>query len=65
MVDTPNRTAHRIQAEGNSPVPPCLMGRYFHGALSNAIAHLHREGGSQNQAPFNTSNGGIPTILRV
>lgn len=52
MVDTPNRTAHRIQAEGNSPVSPRLMGSYFHGTMSNAIAHLDREGGSQNKAPF-------------
>ena len=51
MVDTPNRTALRIQAEGNSPVSPRLMGRYFHGTMSNAIAHLDREGGSQNKAP--------------
>ncbi|XP_074630276.1 uncharacterized protein LOC141889038 isoform X2 [Acropora palmata] len=51
MVDTPNRTALRIQAEGNSPVPPRLMGRYFHGAMSNEIAHLDSAGGSQNKAP--------------
>ena len=50
-MDTPNRTAHRIQAEGNSPVPFCLMGSYFHGTMSKEIAHLDREGESQNKEP--------------
>ena len=50
-MDTPNRTALRIQAEGNSPVPPRLMGRSFHGAMSNETAHLDSAGGSQNKAP--------------
>lgn len=50
-MDTPNWTALRIQAEGNSPVPPRLMGRSFHGAMSNETAHLDSTGGSQNKAP--------------
>ena len=52
MVDTPDKTAHKIQAEGKSLVQPCLMPRKsFHTAMSNGIAHLDSEGGSRNEAP--------------
>ena len=52
MVDTPDKTAHEIHAEGESPVQPCLMpDRDLHAATSNGIAHLDSKGGSQNEAP--------------
>ena len=52
MVDTPDKTAHKIQAEEKSLVQPCLMPRKsFHTAMSNGIAHLDSEGGSRNEAP--------------
>ena len=52
MVDTPNKTAHRIQAEGRSSVQPRLMqGSNLHKVLANGIRHLRSgEGGSQNEA---------------
>ena len=57
MKDIPNRTAHRIQAEGNSPVPPRLMGKYFHGTMANEIAHLESAGGSEEGRPSRWFNG--------
>lgn len=52
MEDTPDKTAHEIQAEEESPVQPCLMSdRDLHAAMSNGIAHLDSKGGSQNKAP--------------
>ena len=51
-MDTPDKTAHRIQAKGESAVQPCLMpDRDLHVAMSNGIAHLDSKGGSQNKAP--------------
>lgn len=51
MLDTPNTTAHRIQAEGNSSVQPVLVqGSNLHKVLANGILYLGREGSSQNQA---------------
>ena len=51
-MDTPDKTAQRIQAEGESPVQPCLMpDRDLHAAMSNGIAHLDSNGVSQNKAP--------------
>ena len=51
MVDTPNRTAHRIQAKGKNSVLPHLMGgRRLNEIMSNGIAHLASKG-SKNTAP--------------
>ncbi|XP_067031757.1 uncharacterized protein [Acropora muricata] len=51
MVDTPNRTAHRIQAKGkNSVLPRSTGGKGLHGVMSNGIAHLDSKG-SKNTAP--------------
>ena len=50
-MDTPNATAHRIQAEGNSSVQPLLVqGSNLHTVLTNGILYLGSEGRSQNQA---------------
>ena len=47
----PDKTAYRIQAEGNDSVEPRLMpGSKLHGATSNGIVHLDSDGGSQNKA---------------
>ena len=51
MVDTPNKMARRIQAEGNSSVQPRLMeGINLHSVLRNGVLYLRSEGESQNQA---------------
>ena len=51
MVDTPNRTALRIQAKGkNLVLPRSMQGKSLHGVMSNGIAHLDSKG-SKSTAP--------------
>ena len=50
MEDTPDKTAHKIQAEAESSVQPRLMpSRYLHTAMSNGIAHLKSEGNEASE----------------